>query len=192
MFITAKRHEREKQELLGASNRLTEAILRTANRVCFCSTAKTRSSPRCRGRSRTLFRRQDFSDLSFERLLATARHGQDTDGGARPYRRRTVRVRAAPGPGGIESAQGRRCAPGQSRRLVRRRALLVRVRPDRHYRVSRACGWCASPISRCGCRRLANWKTCGRRRKRRARSCAASCKWAERASPPFCREPTPR
>src|SRR5438270_809638 len=28
MFISSKRHEREKQELLGASNRLTEALLK--------------------------------------------------------------------------------------------------------------------------------------------------------------------
>jgi hypothetical protein len=28
MFITVKRHEREKQELIGASNRLTDAILK--------------------------------------------------------------------------------------------------------------------------------------------------------------------
>ena len=40
MFITAKRHEREKQEMLGASNRLTEAILENCEQGLFLLDAR--------------------------------------------------------------------------------------------------------------------------------------------------------
>ena len=45
MFISAKRHEREKQELLEASNRITEAILQNSDQGLFLLDAKDRIQP---------------------------------------------------------------------------------------------------------------------------------------------------
>ena len=70
MFISAKRHEREKQELLGASNRLTDAILKTSSLGLFLLDSKDRIQPQVSNSLATLFRRQDFSNLSFEKLIA--------------------------------------------------------------------------------------------------------------------------
>jgi len=69
MFITAKRHEREKQELLDASNRLTEAILKKTDQGVFLLDAKDKIQPQVSSSLANLFRRQDFSNLSFEKLL---------------------------------------------------------------------------------------------------------------------------
>ena len=70
MFITAKRHEREKQELLGASNRLTESILANSEQGLFLIDGTNKIQPQMSRSLSTLFRRQDFSDLTFDRLLA--------------------------------------------------------------------------------------------------------------------------
>ncbi len=70
MFITAKRHEREQQELLGASNRLTEAILAHSEQGLFLLDGTNKIQPQVSRWLAILFRRQDFSDLSFDRLLA--------------------------------------------------------------------------------------------------------------------------
>jgi two-component system, chemotaxis family, sensor kinase CheA len=70
MFITAKRHEREKQELLDASNRITEAILHNSEQGLFLLDAKDRIQPQVSRSLGALFRRQDFSNLSFEKLVA--------------------------------------------------------------------------------------------------------------------------
>jgi two-component system, chemotaxis family, sensor kinase CheA len=70
MFISVKRHEREKQELIGASNRLTDAILKTSSPGLFLLDAKDRIQPQVSNSLGTLFRRQDFSNLSFEKLIA--------------------------------------------------------------------------------------------------------------------------
>jgi two-component system, chemotaxis family, sensor kinase CheA len=69
MFITAKRHEREKQELLDASNRVTEAILDNSDQGLFLLDAKDRIQPQVSRSLAALFRRQDFSNLSFEKLV---------------------------------------------------------------------------------------------------------------------------
>jgi two-component system, chemotaxis family, sensor kinase CheA len=69
MFITAKRHEREKQELLGASNRLTEAILKNTEQGLFLLDGKDKIQPQVSRSLASLFRRQDFNNLSFEKLL---------------------------------------------------------------------------------------------------------------------------
>jgi len=37
MFISVKRHEREKQDLIGASNRLTDALLKSSAKGCSSS-----------------------------------------------------------------------------------------------------------------------------------------------------------
>ena len=69
MFITRKRHEREKQELIGAGNRLTEAILKGSAQGLFLLDAKGRILPQVSSSLGTLFRRQDFNKLNFERLI---------------------------------------------------------------------------------------------------------------------------
>jgi signal transduction histidine kinase len=69
MFITAKRHEREKQELLGASNRITDAILKHVEQGFFFLDAKGKIQPQVSQSLAQLFRRQDFHNQSFERLL---------------------------------------------------------------------------------------------------------------------------
>ena len=40
MFISVKRHEREKQELLGANNRFTDAVLKHAGQGLFLLDSK--------------------------------------------------------------------------------------------------------------------------------------------------------
>jgi two-component system, chemotaxis family, sensor kinase CheA len=70
MFISTKRHEREKQALVSASNRLTDAILRTSSLGLFLLDSKDKIQPQVSGSLATLFRRQDFSNLSFEKLIA--------------------------------------------------------------------------------------------------------------------------
>ena len=45
MFISAKRHEREKQELVNASNRLTDAILKTSAIGLFLMDSKGKVQP---------------------------------------------------------------------------------------------------------------------------------------------------
>jgi two-component system, chemotaxis family, sensor kinase CheA len=70
MFITAKRHEREKQELLDASNRITEAILEHSEQGLFLLDAKNRIQPQVSPSLAALFRRQEFNNVTFEKLLA--------------------------------------------------------------------------------------------------------------------------
>ena len=70
MFISAKRHEREKQELLDASNRVTEAVLEHSDQGLFLLDAKDRVQPQVSRALSVLFRREDFDNLSFEKLVA--------------------------------------------------------------------------------------------------------------------------
>jgi signal transduction histidine kinase len=70
MFITVKRHEREQQELTVASNRLTDAILKSTAQGIFLLDTKDRVQPQVSASLATLFRRQDFTNLSFEKLIA--------------------------------------------------------------------------------------------------------------------------
>ncbi|HTV97766.1 MAG TPA: ATP-binding protein [Steroidobacteraceae bacterium] len=70
MFITRKRHEREKQELIGASNRITEAILRHSEQGLFLLDARNRILPQVSQSLSSLFRRDDFNNLTFDKLLA--------------------------------------------------------------------------------------------------------------------------
>jgi two-component system chemotaxis sensor kinase CheA len=70
MFITVKRHEREKQQIAGASNRLTDTILKSSALGLFVLDAKDRIQPQVSASLGSLFRRQDFSNLSFEKLIA--------------------------------------------------------------------------------------------------------------------------
>src|SRR5260370_16891936 len=70
MFITVKRHEREKQDLIGASNRLTDAILKGSAQGLFLLDAQDKILPQASASLATLFRRQDLSGLSFEKLIS--------------------------------------------------------------------------------------------------------------------------
>jgi two-component system chemotaxis sensor kinase CheA len=69
MFISLKRHEREKQELIGASNRLTDAILRSSAQGLFLLDPNNEILPQVSASLAVLFRRQDFTHLSFEKLI---------------------------------------------------------------------------------------------------------------------------
>src|SRR6267154_360459 len=69
MFISVKRHEREKQDLIGASNRLTDALLKSSAQGLFLLDAKDEILPQVSTSLAALFRRQDFTNLSFEKLL---------------------------------------------------------------------------------------------------------------------------
>jgi two-component system, chemotaxis family, sensor kinase CheA len=70
MFISVKRHEREKQDLIGASKRLTDAILKSSVQGLFLLDAKDGIQPQVSASLSVLFRRQDFANLSFEKLIA--------------------------------------------------------------------------------------------------------------------------
>jgi signal transduction histidine kinase len=70
MFISSKRHEREKQELVSASNQLTDAILKTTAQGIFLLDPKDRILPQVSKSLGPMFRRQDFASLSFEKLIA--------------------------------------------------------------------------------------------------------------------------
>ena len=69
MFISVKRHEREKQELIDASNRLTDAILKTSSIGLFLMDSRGRIQPQVSASLGTLFRRQDFANLTVEKLI---------------------------------------------------------------------------------------------------------------------------
>ena len=69
MFITRKRHEREKLESFGVNSHLSEAILRHVPQGVFLLDAKDKIVPPVSRSLTVLFRRQDFANLGFERLL---------------------------------------------------------------------------------------------------------------------------
>jgi two-component system, chemotaxis family, sensor kinase CheA len=70
MFITVKRHEREKQALLSAGSRLTEAVLKNSDQGLFLLDGKDKIMPQVSRSLAAMFRRQDFANLTFEKLLA--------------------------------------------------------------------------------------------------------------------------
>ena len=69
MFISVKRHEREKQELISASGRLTDAILKTSSVGLFLMDSKGKIQPQVSTSLGVLFRRQDFANLTVEKLI---------------------------------------------------------------------------------------------------------------------------
>jgi two-component system chemotaxis sensor kinase CheA len=69
MFISVKRHEREKQELIAAGNRLTDAILKGSAPGLFLLDAKGKILPQVSASLATLFRRQEFANLTLEKLI---------------------------------------------------------------------------------------------------------------------------
>jgi hypothetical protein len=69
MFITRKRHDREKLESFGVNSQLSEAILRHVPQGVFLLDARDRIVPPVSRSLAVLFRRQDFGNLAFDRLL---------------------------------------------------------------------------------------------------------------------------
>ena len=69
MFNIAKRQQREKQESAGAHIRLTDAVLKSSTQGLFLLDAKDRVHPQVSSSLAKLFRRQDFGNLSFEKLI---------------------------------------------------------------------------------------------------------------------------
>src|SRR5579863_2138132 len=70
MFISVKRHEREKQDLIGAGNRLTDALLKSSAQGLFLLDAKDKILPQVSASLAMMFRRREFTNLSFEKLIA--------------------------------------------------------------------------------------------------------------------------
>jgi two-component system, chemotaxis family, sensor kinase CheA len=70
MFISVKRHEREKQDLIDASKRLTDAILSSSAQGLFMLAAKDGIQPELSASMATLFRRQEFANLTFDKLIS--------------------------------------------------------------------------------------------------------------------------
>jgi two-component system chemotaxis sensor kinase CheA len=70
MFISVKRHEREKQDLIDASNRLTDAILKSSAQGLFLLAAKDGIQPGHSASMATLFRRQEFANITFDKLIS--------------------------------------------------------------------------------------------------------------------------
>jgi len=69
MFITVKRHEREKQELLAAINRLNEAVLTHVDQGLFMLDAAGNLLPTVSQSMPVMFRRKDLTNLTLEKLL---------------------------------------------------------------------------------------------------------------------------
>lgn len=70
MFISKKRYGKDLQAMQAASNRLVEAILNHVSQGVFLLDARDRILQPVSRAMTTLFRRRDFSNLTFERLLA--------------------------------------------------------------------------------------------------------------------------
>jgi two-component system chemotaxis sensor kinase CheA len=70
MFISVKRHEREKQDLIDASKRLTDAILKSSAQGLFLLAAKDGIQPELSASMATLFRRQEFANITFDKLIS--------------------------------------------------------------------------------------------------------------------------
>jgi signal transduction histidine kinase len=70
MFISKKRHGQDLQAMQSASNRLIEAILNHVSQGVFLLDARDRILQPVSRAMTTLFRRRDFSNLTFERLIA--------------------------------------------------------------------------------------------------------------------------
>jgi two-component system chemotaxis sensor kinase CheA len=70
MFITGKRRKRENQATDGTRSGLTDAILCSIPQGLFLLDAKDKVLPPVSRALATLFRREDFANLTFEKLLA--------------------------------------------------------------------------------------------------------------------------
>jgi two-component system, chemotaxis family, sensor kinase CheA len=70
MFITGKRRKRENQATDGARSGLTDAVLNSIPQGLFLLDAQDRVLPPLSRALAALFRREDFANLTFEKLLA--------------------------------------------------------------------------------------------------------------------------
>jgi len=70
MFMTGKRRKRENQSPSGLGDRLSAALLKSTAQGLFLLDAKDRVLPPVSSSLATLFRRNDFTNLTFEKLLA--------------------------------------------------------------------------------------------------------------------------
>jgi two-component system chemotaxis sensor kinase CheA len=70
MFISVKRHEREKQDLIDAGKRLTDAVLKSSAQGLFLLAAKDGIQPELSASMATLFRRQEFANLTIDKLIS--------------------------------------------------------------------------------------------------------------------------
>jgi two-component system chemotaxis sensor kinase CheA len=70
MFIMGKRRKREKEATVGARSGLTAAILNSIPQGLFLLDAKDKVLPPVSRALAALFRREDFADLTFEKLIA--------------------------------------------------------------------------------------------------------------------------
>jgi two-component system chemotaxis sensor kinase CheA len=70
MFITGKRRKRENQAADGARSGLTDALLNSIPQGLFLLDANDKVLPPVSHALATLFRREDFANLTFEQLLA--------------------------------------------------------------------------------------------------------------------------
>lgn len=69
MFISSKRHEREKQQLIGAGHRLIDLILNQLPQCLFALDTNLRVVAPISPNIAEMFRRRDFTDVSFSKLL---------------------------------------------------------------------------------------------------------------------------
>src|ERR1700676_1099341 len=70
MFIMGKRRKREKEATDGARSGLTAAILNSIPQGLFLLDAEDKVLPPVSRALAALFRREDFADLTFEKLIA--------------------------------------------------------------------------------------------------------------------------
>ncbi len=136
-----KRHEREKQELIRASNRLTDAILKTSALGLFLLDTNGKIQPQVSGILGALFRRQDFTNLNLEKLIGPLVSAK-TLSVVRNYMARLLEL-----PRG-QSAEANplrtwRCSlPNAGRQLHESAHYSLRVHRSVDIpRTSRACGW---------------------------------------------------
>lgn len=116
MFISVKRHEREKQDLVSASNRLSEAILKGSAPGLFLLDAKGKILPQVSASLGTLFRRQEFANLNFEKLICPLVSAK-TLGVARAFIARLLEASAAadaPEPNPLQDVEVRLVNPDGS------------------------------------------------------------------------------
>jgi len=141
MFISIKRHEREKQDLIGARIGLTDAILKSSAQGLFLLDARNKILPQVSASLAALFRRQDFTNLSFEKLICPVVTAK-TLSAARTFMTRLLDA-AAPSDAArenpLQDVEVRLVKPDvlSTRRTIRSNSLRSILR------ASRAHGWCA-------------------------------------------------
>ncbi len=162
MFITVKRHEREKQELISASNRLTDAILKTSSHRAVSAGCQGQDSTAGFASLGTLFRRQDFSNLSFEKLIGPLVSAK-TLSVVRTYIARLLEP-ARGESAASQSAAGRRSAPARMPMAASPRAhYSIRIHGVEIPSEPRTLAGPGQRHHRAGAAACANWRICAQR-----------------------------